>query len=209
MIKTHPVCHENYPPGPVAGIDEAGRGCLAGPVAAAAVILPEPFPVPGLTDSKKLSPGQREHLAKSIKKHAAAWSIGLSWPSEIDRLNILQASLAAMVRAVKTLKSAPVHLLIDGNQKIPLSISQQTVIRGDVSEPCISAASILAKTFRDRLMAALDRRYPGYNLAGHKGYGTREHLLALRQLGPCPMHRMTFKGVRPVLKEFPIWLKSV
>lgn len=209
MSKMGAVCPEIITTDPVAGIDEAGRGCLAGPVAAAAVILPETFPASGLTDSKKISSRQREVLAGNIKKYALAWSIGLSWPGEIDRVNILQATLMAMVRAVRSLKSAPAHLLIDGNCKIPLDISQQTVVRGDATEPCISAASILAKTFRDRLMAGLDKRYPGYNLAGHKGYGTREHLLAIRKLGPSPMHRKTFKGVRPVLKEYPLWLKSV
>jgi ribonuclease HII len=183
-----------------AGIDEAGRGCLAGPVVAAAVILPFFF-VPGLADSKKISSGKRNLVAADIKKMALAWSVGITWHGEIDRINILQATLKAMVKAVSRLKIKPDHILIDGNQKIPLNISQQTIVGGDGSEPCISAASILAKTFRDRLMISLDHKYPGYGFAGHKGYGTREHLMRIRRLGPSPIHRMTFSGVRPVRRE--------
>jgi ribonuclease HII len=183
-----------------AGIDEAGRGCLAGPVAAAAVILPC-FSLPGLADSKKIPPARRILLAADIKKTALAWSVGLAWHGEIDRVNILQATLRAMVRAVYRLKIRPDLLLIDGNQKIPLDMPQLTIVGGDGSEPCISAASILAKTFRDRLMTSLDHKYPGYGFAGHKGYGTREHLMSIRRLGPSPIHRMTFRGVRPVRRE--------
>lgn len=183
-----------------AGIDEAGRGCLAGPVVAGAVILPR-SDIPGLADSKKISPLKRDLLAAEIKSSALAWSIGLSWPGEIDRINILQATLKAMIKAVTRLKIRPVHVLIDGNQKIPLNISQQTIIGGDASERCISAASILAKTFRDRLMESLDNKYPGYGFARHKGYGTREHLMSIRRMGPSPIHRMTFRGVKPVIRE--------
>ncbi|MBU1230447.1 MAG: ribonuclease HII [Proteobacteria bacterium] len=180
-----------------AGIDEAGRGCLAGPVVAAACILPEDFDLPGLTDSKALSPARREALAGAIRSQAVAWSLGLAWGPEIDRINILQATLRSMERAVAGLRLRPALLLIDGNQAIALPLPQRTVIGGDALIPAISAASILAKTFRDRLMRALDRRHPGYGLAGHKGYGTAAHLEALRRLGPSPIHRLTFRGVRP------------
>lgn len=182
-------------------MDEAGRGCLAGPVVAAAVILSESLSVYGLCDSKKISPHKREILASKIKATARSWSIGVSWPAEIDRINILQASLLAMARAVSRMKVHPCFLFIDGNQKIPLDVPQQTIIRGDASQPCISAASILAKTFRDRLMKSLDKKYPGYGFSRHKGYGTREHLMAIKSLGPSPVHRMTFRGVRPVRME--------
>jgi len=182
-----------------AGIDESGRGCLAGPVVAAAVILPD-SPVPGLADSKKLSALKRETLAPEIKRLALAWSVGASWQDEIDRINILQATLRAMIRALRGLKLVPGHVLVDGNQKIPFNISQQAIIGGDGSEPCISAASILAKTFRDRLMTSLDKKYPGYGFAGHKGYGTRQHLMLIRCLGPSPIHRQTFRGVRPEIR---------
>ena len=182
--------------GPVAGIDEAGRGCLAGPVVAAACILPEAFDLPGLTDSKALTPARRETLAQAIRTQAVAWSLGLAWGPEIDRVNILQATLRAMERAVSTLRLTPALLLIDGNQLTTLSLPQRFIIGGDLLVPAISAASILAKTFRDQLMAKLHRRHPGYNLAGHKGYGTAEHLAALQSLGPSPIHRLTFRGVR-------------
>ena len=183
--------------GPIAGIDEAGRGCLAGPVVAAACILPADFDLPGLTDSKALTSARRETLAHAIRAQAVAWSLGLAWPPEIDRINILQATLRSMERAVATLRTLPALLVIDGNQTCRASIPQRTVIGGDLLIPAISAASILAKTFRDHLMARLDRRHPGYNLATHKGYGTAEHLAALRRLGPSPIHRLTFRGVRP------------
>ena len=184
----------------IAGIDEAGRGCLAGPVVAGAVILAN-TDLKGLADSKKLSPGNRNRLQAEIKEKALAWSIGISWPNEIDRINILQATFMAMIRALANLKHKPDHVLIDGNQTIPLKISQQAIVRGDTSHPCISAASILAKTFRDRLMVGFDKKYPGYGFAGHKGYGTRKHMESIRLLGPCPIHRMTFSGVKPVILE--------
>ncbi len=178
-----------------AGVDEAGRGCLAGPVVAAAVILPSRFSLPHLTDSKKLSFQRRRDLRPLIQAQAIAWAVGLSWPREIDRLNILRASLLAMCRAVDKLKVRPEILLVDGNQKIPIELPQKTVVGGDLSEPCISAASVLAKVFRDRLMQALDRRYPGYDLAMHKGYGTKKHRDILKRRGPSPVHRRSFKGV--------------
>ena len=183
--------------GPVAGIDEAGRGCLAGPVVAAACILPQGFDLPGLTDSKALSPARRERLALAIRAQALCWSLGLAWSPEIDRVNILQATLRAMERAVAHLRLRPALLLIDGNQTTLATIPQRAIIGGDALIPAISAASILAKTFRDRLMTQLDRRHPGYGLALHKGYGTAAHLAALRALGASPIHRLTFRGVRP------------
>lgn len=192
----------------IAGVDEAGRGCLAGPVVAGAVVLPFDSQISGLTDSKKLSPSKRLILESQIKEQALCWSLGLIWPREIDRLNILQATLKAMVKAVLTLKIPPDQILIDGNQKIPLKISQKTVVGGDGLIPCISAASILAKTFRDRLMKSLEKKYPGYGLARHKGYGTKDHLSALRRHGPAPIHRMTFRGVRPVSREKMLWLTA-
>jgi ribonuclease HII len=186
------------PPDKVAGVDEAGRGCLAGPVVAAAVILPASYDLLGLGDSKKLTRAGRERLEPLIKEQAVAWSLGVSWPREIETINILQASLAAMRRAVSTLRVVPAYVLVDGNQKIPFSLPQESVIGGDAKVACISAASVLAKVFRDRLMVHLDRRFPGYGLAVHKGYGTRMHREILHQKGPCPLHRMTFKGVGDV-----------
>ena len=189
----------------VAGVDEAGRGCLAGPVVAAAVVLPEVFDLPGLTDSKKLSPARRERLAPAIKAQAETWAVGLAWPAEIDRINILQATLAAMSRAVRALRIVPDRLRIDGNKTIPAARFfflpsppvQEAIVGGDLTMPAISAASILAKTYRDRLMGIFDKRHPGYGFAAHKGYGVAVHLEALRRLGPCPIHRMTFRGVLP------------
>lgn len=189
----------------LAGLDEAGRGCLAGPVTAAAVVLPETYALPGLTDSKKLSPAKRERLAPLIKRQAVAWAVGFAWPPEIDRINILQASLTAMARAVRHLGLLPTLLRIDGNQRIPADFlagltappHQETVVGGDLTVPAISAASIVAKTARDRLMAVFSRRYPGYGFEAHKGYGVARHLAALRRLGPCPLHRLTFRGVLP------------
>jgi ribonuclease HII len=185
------------PAAQIAGIDEAGRGCLAGPVVAAACILPETFDLPGLTDSKALTAARRDQLAVAIRSQALCWAFGLAWAPEIDRVNILQATLRSMERAVARLRLRPCLLLIDGNQNCLAEIPQRTVIGGDALVPAISAASILAKTFRDRLLAKLDRRYPGYGLAIHKGYGTAAHLEALRRLGPSRIHRLSFRGVRP------------
>lgn len=192
---------EGLPAGPdpssTAGVDEAGRGCLAGPVVAAACILPPEYDLPGLGDSKALSAHKREELALAIRKQALAWAVGLAWPAEIDRINILQASLRSMERAVARLRVRPRLLLIDGNQQCRAEIPQRTVIGGDALVPAISAASILAKTWRDHLLGVLDRRHPGYGLALHKGYGTAVHMEALRRLGPSPMHRLSFRGVLP------------
>jgi ribonuclease HII len=187
----------------LAGVDEAGRGCLAGPVVAGAVILPESFDLPNLTDSKKLTAERRAALEPAIKTQAVAWGLGVVWAAEIDRINILQATFKAMARAVAVMKARPSRLEVDGNKIIPShllpfpGLSQKAVVEGDALVPAISAASILAKTFRDRLMERLDRRFPGYGLAVHKGYGTAAHCKAIAQLGPCPLHRLTFKGVLP------------
>lgn len=194
---------------PHIGVDEAGRGCLAGPVVAAAVFFPEGLDsavlFPGLTDSKKLTASKREALSPLIREHTL-WSLGLSWPSEIDTVNILNATFRAMSRAVSRLRYAQElpRLLVDGNHAIraaawqqatPLPLPPQTpVIKGDSLVPAISAASILAKVFRDRLMTRLDRRYSGYGFAAHKGYGTQEHRDAIAALGFSPMHRVTFNA---------------
>jgi ribonuclease HII len=196
-------------PGPVAGLDEAGRGCLAGPVVAAAVILPPYYELAGLTDSKALSPERRELLADILRREVVAWALGLVWPAEIDKINILQASLLAMAKAAARLGEKPATLLIDGDKIIPgkhlalygLKPRQKAVIGGDALIAEISAASILAKTYRDRLMGVLDRRHPGYGLGAHKGYGVKEHMDALRKLGPCAQHRLTFKGVGKPLAD--------
>jgi ribonuclease HII len=181
----------------IAGLDEAGRGCLAGPVVAAAVILPRNYDLPGLKCSKKISVLGRSRLAQSIREQAVSWSLGLSWPREIEVVNILQASLLAMCRAVHGLRTIPDALIVDGPHLVPLDILQQAMVRADSLVPEVCAASILAKCFRDRLMSFLDRRYPGYGLARHKGYPTTAHLEALRRLGPSQMHRRTFRGVIP------------
>jgi ribonuclease HII len=176
----------------IAGVDEAGRGCLAGPVYAAAVILGEAHGIAGLNDSKKLSAAARSRLFEQIQTKALCWSIARAESHEIDRINILQASLLAMRRAVESLKQAPVEALVDGNQPPRLACKVTTIIGGDALEPAIMAASILAKVARDREMERLDAEYPGYGLAQHKGYGTAIHLQALRELGPSVIHRMSF-----------------
>lgn len=183
----------------IAGLDEAGRGPLAGPVMAAAVILDPRRPIDGLKDSKRLSPGCRERLALAIEQRALAWAVAEASAAEIDRINILQASLLAMQRAAAALSIAPGRALVDGNHCPRLACVAEAVIRGDASVPEISAASILAKVARDRAMSRLDERFPGYGFARHKGYPTREHLEALRALGPCPEHRRSYRPVRASL----------
>jgi len=183
----------------VAGVDEAGRGPLAGPVVAAAVILPKGLVIPGLTDSKQLSAASRAALEREIQAKALAWSVGRAEVEEIDRLNILQATFLAMERAVAGLALAPEFVLVDGNRCPRLPYLMEPVIGGDRLVACISAASILAKEARDRELCELDRLYPGYGFAKHKGYGTAEHLQALRQLGPSPVHRRSFKPVKELL----------
>ncbi|BCU07607.1 ribonuclease HII [Allochromatium tepidum] len=177
---------------PIAGVDEAGRGPLAGPVCAAAVILDPARPIAGIGDSKKLSPARRERLEPLIREQALAWSVAWAGTEEIDRLNILQATMLAMRRAVESLRIRPSKVLIDGNRCPELDIAAEAVIGGDGSVPVIGAASILAKVARDRFMVELDAECPGYGFAKHKGYPTREHLEALARLGPCRRHRLSF-----------------
>lgn len=194
----------------LSGVDEAGRGCLAGPVVAAAVILPEDDLLSGLTDSKRLTPTQREDLERRIKAAARSWAIGLAWPREIERINILQSSLQAMQRAVSRLRWPPDLVQVDGIHRLPGSIPCRCVKQGDLTVPAISAASILAKTFRDRLMVKLDKKYAGYGFGRHKGYATGEHLDSLRRLGPCLMHRHSFKPVREAgAQEARQWLPGI
>lgn len=183
----------------ICGVDEAGRGPLAGPVVAAAVILDPRRPIEGLRDSKQLAPARRDELAVTIQRRALAWAVALATVEEIDRVNILQASLLAMRRAVERLDPAPAFALIDGNRLPAIDIPAQAVIGGDASVPAIAAASILAKTHRDALMRALDASYPQYGFARHFGYATPEHLEALRRCGPCPLHRRSFAPVRELL----------
>jgi ribonuclease HII len=181
------------------GADEAGRGPLAGPVVAAAVVLDPERPIDGLRDSKQLSPARRVMLAQAIRARATAWAIASASVEEIDRLNILQASLLAMQRAIEALEPAAQLALIDGNRLPILRIEARPVIGGDARIASIAAASILAKTHRDQLMAELDVRYPGYGFAEHAGYPTPQHLLRLRTLGPCAVHRRSFAPVRALL----------
>jgi len=192
----------------MAGVDEAGRGCLAGPVVAGAVILPADYDLPGLTDSKKIDESTRDRLALAIKEQAVCWALGVSRAQVVDQINILQATFRAMGRAVLHLKVRPQFLMIDGNKTVPSAyldgaggFRQEAVVKGDLKIPAISAASILAKTFRDLLMSRLEKRYPAYGFAEHKGYGTKVHLEALKEHGPCAVHRMTFKGVLPEKKK--------
>ena len=175
-----------------AGIDEVGRGCLAGPVYAAAVILPADHGLRGLADSKALSPGQREALDPQIRASALAWAIGIASVEEIDRLNILRATFLAMARAVAALGLRPDACVVDGNQAPPLELPVRTVIGGDGLVPSIMAASIVAKVARDAELRRLDAEHPAYGFARHKGYGTPEHQQALRLHGPCAIHRMSF-----------------
>ncbi len=179
----------------IAGVDEAGRGPLAGPVFAAAVILDPARPIVGLADSKKLSAARRERLADEIRIKALAWALGWADVAEIDRINILHASLLAMRRAVMALSVMPERALIDGNRCPVLTCPSQAIIRGDSSVPAISAASILAKLARDAKMCQLHDCYPQYDFARHKGYPTAAHLEALRRHGPCPEHRRFFAPV--------------
>ena len=186
----------------ICGIDEAGRGPWAGPVTAAAVILDPAHPIEGLTDSKKLTEARREKLEPLIKTQALAWAVAEASVEEIDALNIREATFLAMIRALEGLSPAPELALIDGNA-LPkgLPCAAQAIVKGDQSEPAISAASILAKTARDRLMRSYEETYPGYGFARHKGYGAAAHGEALTRLGPCPIHRMSFAPVRKAAIE--------
>jgi ribonuclease HII len=192
----------------IAGVDEAGRGPLAGPVAAAAVILDPERPIAGLADSKRLTPLQREALNPEIRDKALAFAVAFASVEEIDRINILQASLLAMQRAVENLGVTPQRVLVDGNRCPRLACEVEAIVRGDCSVPAISAASILAKVARDREMLVLDGAHPGYGFARHKGYPTREHLAALRELGPCVLHRRSFRPVRLLLEGRPAGMPS-
>lgn len=176
----------------VCGVDEAGRGPLAGPVYAAAVILDPRFPIRGIADSKMMTPEKRAEVAIQIKKRAVAWSIAYATVEEIDTINILRAALLAMRRAVDGLSVTPEAAIVDGNIKPPLTIACSTLVDGDRLHRSISAASILAKTARDAVLIELDALYPLYGFAQHKGYGTPQHLEALRTHGPCAIHRMSF-----------------
>jgi ribonuclease HII len=180
----------------IAGIDEAGRGPLAGPVVSAAVILPASFPVIGLTDSKKLTPKKRADLYEKIYEHAVSIGIGIIDPVEIDRINILQASLLSMAISVENLIPQPDCLLIDGTFEISANIPQKTIPKGDTLSISIAAASIVAKVTRDRMMVRYDRDYPQFGFSRHKGYPTRAHKAAIQQFGCCPIHRKSFRGVK-------------
>lgn len=185
----------------VAGLDEAGRGCLFGPVCAAAVIFPAAGPrVKGLADSKTLDARQRERLAGAIRAAASAWAVAWASAAEIDMMNIREASRLAMKRAVEALDPPPDYLLVDA-LTVGLPLPQQALIKGDARVEAIAAASILAKTARDARLRELDAEYPGYGLARHKGYGTAEHLRALDRLGPTPLHRRSFAPVRERLQR--------
>ena len=190
---------EKASPAPVCGVDEAGRGPWAGPVSAAAVIL-DPRRIPkGLNDSKKLTAKQREALELEIKAKAVAWAVAFATVDEIAELNILHATGLAMCRAIEGLAVQPVYALVDGNYRFKLPCDVQTVVKGDGTSASIAAASILAKTARDRLMVEMDARYPGYGFAAHKGYGAPVHIQAIRTLGVCEIHRLTWAPIRLVL----------
>jgi len=184
------------------GSDEAGRGPLAGPVVAAAVILDVRRPIEGLRDSKQLTRMQRDRLAVTIQARSSAWAVAFATVEEIDRFNILNASLLAMQRAIEALDPEAEYALIDGNQLPRLAIPATAIIDGDATHPAIAAASILAKTHRDALMRVLDHEFPGYGFARHVGYATAEHLQNLRRLGPCAVHRRSFLPVRTLSTDW-------
>jgi ribonuclease HII len=186
-------------PGLVAGVDEAGRGPLAGPVFAAAVILDDLLPIKGLADSKKLTPKKREHLYDIIKAQALCFCVATASVEEIDQLNILQATLLAMQRAVKGLRLKPSKVLVDGNRLPALDIRAEAIVKGDSTVASISAASILAKVERDRWCVEVDAQFPNYGFLTHKGYGTQMHLRALQEHGPCVLHRRSFAPVAKLL----------
>ena len=197
----------------IAGLDEVGRGPLAGPVVAAATILPRGFSHPGIKDSKVLTAPQREAVAPVIRENAVSWAVGVVDVDEIDRLNILNASLLAMAKAYQTLQTAPDYLLVDGSHLVPCELlragteesrpvpQQRSIVKGDRLCVAIAAASILAKVTRDELMVKLDNDYPEYGFAKHKGYGSAAHLEVLRRLGPSPAHRRSFKPVRDLCQQ--------
>lgn len=183
-------------PSPLAGVDEAGRGCLAGPVVAAATILPDTNPILDQTDSKQISLFKRLQFEQVIKDRAVAWALGLAWPREIERINILKATMCAMSRAVQKLNLRPAFVVVDGTSAPEFPVAGECIKKGDSLVAEISAASIIAKTFRDRLMQKLDVQYPGYGFKKHKGYATSEHLRNLQLWGPSKMHRYNYKPVQ-------------
>ncbi len=185
----------------VAGVDEAGRGALAGPVVAAAVVLPQGIVIPGIDDSKKLTPAKRDKLFGVIGDAAIAVGVGIEGPSTIDSMNILQASLLAMKNAVLSLQVQPDFLLIDGTFSIAVELPQNAIKKGDANSMSIAAASIVAKVTRDRLMVNYDEQFPGYGFSIHKGYGSAMHLAAIAELGPCAIHRKTFRGVKEYVQN--------
>ncbi|MBY4595308.1 ribonuclease HII [Ottowia caeni] len=189
------------PSGLVAGVDEAGRGPLAGPVVAAAVILDPRQPIKGLADSKKLTPLRRERLYDEIRAKALCCEIGQASVEEIDEINILQATMLAMQRAVAGLRLRPTRVMVDGNRLPTLSMHAEAVVGGDAKVASISAASIIAKVYRDRWCLEVDAEWPQYGFAGHKGYGTPAHLAALREHGPCVHHRRSFSPVAQLLQQ--------
>jgi ribonuclease HII len=191
----------------IAGIDEAGMSPLAGPVSAAAVVLDKGWRAAKINDSKQVDPDTRQELAGVIRREARAWAVAFVEPEEIDRINIYWAGVLAMQRAVESLALVPEHLLIDARRLRDVAIEQTKIIKGDERSLSIAAASILAKTERDARMAAYDREYPGYGFARHKGYPVREHVQALKQHGPCPIHRRSFGPVRIALGLPPLALE--
>ena len=195
MIELHRIC----------GVDEAGRGPLCGPVVAAAVVLDPAHPIDGLNDSKKLSARRREQLALSSREHSLAWAVAHATVEEIDRLNILHATMLAMARAVAQLRSPPDEVRVDGNRCPDVPYPVRAIVKGDASEPSISAASILAKTARDAIMCALDADFPHYGLAAHKGYPTPAHLAAIKRHGIAAFYRMSFAPVRAIYENPPLF----
>lgn len=189
----------NYQGDLLAGVDEVGRGPLAGDVVTAAVILDPNKPITGLADSKKLTERRRQQLAIEISEKALFWHIARASIAEIDQYNILQATMMAMVRAVDGLELRPEYVAVDGNRMPGWNYSGETVVKGDDKVPAISAASIIAKVCRDNEMRMFDQQYPGYGFAAHKGYGTKQHMQAIKQLGPSPIHRHSFEPVRSML----------
>ncbi|WP_368292737.1 ribonuclease HII [Dehalobacter sp. TBBPA1] len=183
----------------IAGIDEAGRGPLAGPVIAAACILPREFELPGLNDSKKLSEKKRRNLAEEIKKQAVAFALGSATPGEIDLLNILRATKLAMIRALENLKINPDYVIIDGRDMLNIDTAQKAIIGGDGLSASIAAASILAKVTRDALMDEMHQIYPEYHFDQHKGYGTKLHMEVINRFGPCPIHRQSFSPIKEII----------
>lgn len=184
----------------IAGVDEVGRGPLAGPVVTAAVILDPNKPIDGLTDSKKLTETQREALSIEIKEKAICWALGRAEVEEIDRINILQATMLAMQRAVRELIQQPEYILVDGNRTPKFACPAEAIIKGDLTVPEISAASIVAKVSRDQEMEQFEQQYPGYGLAKHKGYPTKAHIAAITELGVTPIHRRSYGPVRKAME---------